>query len=235
MRSATARVASRRGSSITMRLPRVHGSSRSASGTTVLLPAPGGATTTALPPARSAAASGPKASSIGRPERMDYRRRAPLALDARAACELEQRAGALHDGHVDDPAVERSRRSAAPLSFLVGGDDALGVRDFLRRRRETFVQRVDLLGMDRKLALEADALRSQRVVAQPVGIAQLEVRRIEREHVSRARRDAERLARIGDLRFVFQTLDAHVVREVLAAERDGRDALARAADLGDVD
>ena len=70
MRSATARVASRRGSSITMRLPRTHGSSSNASGTTVLLPAPGGATTTALLPERSAAASGARASSIGRPDCM---------------------------------------------------------------------------------------------------------------------------------------------------------------------
>src|SRR5690349_2384064 len=162
IRSATARVASRRGSSMTMRLPRAHGSSSSASGTTVLLPAPGGATTTALPPVRSAAARGLRASSIGRPERMGARAPcARLTLGARAARELEQRAGALYDGHVDDPAVERRRSAAAPLGFLVGRDDARGVRDFLRRRREAFVQRVDLLGMDRELSFEADALRAQ--------------------------------------------------------------------------
>ena len=119
--------------------------------------------------------------------------------------------------------------------FLERGDDALGVRDFLRRRREAFVQRVDLLGMDRELALEADALGAQRVVAQPVGIAQLEVRRVEREHVRGARGDAQRLARVRDLRLVLEPLDAHIVREVLAAERDGDDALAGAADRADVD
>src|SRR5688572_25812097 len=196
MRSATARVASRRGSSMTMRLLRAHGSSSSASGTTVLLPAPGGATTTALPPERSAAPSGARASSIGRPERMRLGAGCASALGARAARELEQRAGALHDGHIDDPAVERRRRAAAAFRFLERGDDALGVRDLLLRRREAVVERVDLLRMDRELALETDAFGFQRVVAQAVEIAQLEVRRVEREHMRRARRDGERLARV---------------------------------------
>src|SRR5688572_23993029 len=235
MRSATARVASRRGSSMMMRLPRAHGSSSSASGTTVLLPAPGGATTTALPPARSASASGATASSIGRPERIGCGGRAPLALGARAARELEQRARALDDGHVDDPAVERRRGAALPLGFLERGDDALGVRDLLRRRREALVQRVDLLGMNRELALEPDALRLQRVVAETVEVAQLEIRRIEREDVRCARGHAERLARVRDLRLVLEPLDTEIVREVLATERDGDDALARAANLRDVD
>src|SRR5688572_7793417 len=164
MRSATARVASRRGSSMMMRLPRAHGSSSSASGTTVLLPAPGGATTTALPPSRSAVASGARASSIGSPERIGCSRRAPLAFGARAACELEQRTCAFDDGHVDDPAVERRRCTTAPLGFLERCDDALGVRDLLRRRREALVQRVDLLGMDGELALEADALGLERAL-----------------------------------------------------------------------
>ena len=50
-----------------------------------------------------------------------------------------------------------------------------------------------------------------------------------------ARRDAESLTRIRDLRVVFQALHAHVVREVLAAERDGDDALAGFANRRDVD
>ena len=49
---AAARAASRRGSSITMRRPASHGSSSSASGTRVVLPAPGGACSTAAPCAR---------------------------------------------------------------------------------------------------------------------------------------------------------------------------------------
>ncbi len=48
MRSATARAARRRGSSSRILRPCAHGSSSRASGTTVLLPAPGGATSTAL-------------------------------------------------------------------------------------------------------------------------------------------------------------------------------------------
>ena len=47
IRRAAARVARRRGSSMTIRCPPSHGSPRSASGTTVVLPAPGGATSTA--------------------------------------------------------------------------------------------------------------------------------------------------------------------------------------------
>ena len=65
MRAAAARAASRRGSS-TMILPlAANGSSSSASGTRVVLPAPGGATSTARVPAPSAAASRGRASSIG--------------------------------------------------------------------------------------------------------------------------------------------------------------------------
>ena len=47
IRRATARAASRRGSSIRMRLPAAHGSWSNTNGTTVLFPAPGGAVSTA--------------------------------------------------------------------------------------------------------------------------------------------------------------------------------------------
>ena len=70
MRVATARAASRRGSSITIRRPPPTASASSASGTTVLLPAPGGASSTAAPGARSAACSGASTASMGRPERI---------------------------------------------------------------------------------------------------------------------------------------------------------------------
>src|ERR1041384_917481 len=68
MRAATARVASRRGSSISSLPPRNHGSSSSAIGTTVLLPAPGGASTTALRWRSNAERSAGKTSSMGRPD-----------------------------------------------------------------------------------------------------------------------------------------------------------------------
>ena len=65
MRAAAARVASRRGSSISMRPSPRQGVSSSASGTMVVLPAPGGATTTALRPAARVACSAGIASAIG--------------------------------------------------------------------------------------------------------------------------------------------------------------------------
>ena len=52
MRAAAARAASRRGSSTMIFLPAAHGSCASASGTRVVLPAPGGATRTAAFAAR---------------------------------------------------------------------------------------------------------------------------------------------------------------------------------------
>ena len=58
MRVAAARVARRRGSSIRMRPSPRQGASSRASGTSVVLPAPGGATSTALRPAFSAALQG---------------------------------------------------------------------------------------------------------------------------------------------------------------------------------
>ena len=66
MRAAAARAASRRGSSRMRRLPFAHGSSRSASGARVVLPAPGGATSTAFECAASAECRAGSASSIGR-------------------------------------------------------------------------------------------------------------------------------------------------------------------------
>ena len=65
MRSAAARAASRRGSSTRIFLSAAHGSSISTSGTRVVLPAPGGATSTAACARRSAAVSAGSASSIG--------------------------------------------------------------------------------------------------------------------------------------------------------------------------
>ena len=60
MRAAAARAARRRGSSRMRRLPFAHGSSSSASGARVVLPAPGGATSTALECAASAERSAPQ-------------------------------------------------------------------------------------------------------------------------------------------------------------------------------
>ncbi len=69
MRAAAARAARRRGSMRMSRLFFAHGSSRSASGTRVVLPAPGGATSTAPECAASAERSAGSASSIGRAAR----------------------------------------------------------------------------------------------------------------------------------------------------------------------
>src|SRR5580698_9668520 len=68
MRCATARAARRRGSNMRMRFPRAHDSSRSARGTTVLLPAPGGACRTTDEPLASASRSAGSVASMGRPE-----------------------------------------------------------------------------------------------------------------------------------------------------------------------
>ena len=66
MRAAAARAARRRGSSRIRRLPSAQGSSSSASGARVVLPAPGGATSTAFECVASAERSSGSASSIGR-------------------------------------------------------------------------------------------------------------------------------------------------------------------------
>ena len=68
MRIATARAASRRGSSIKMRLLAAQGSCSSTSGTTVLFPAPGGAVSATEEHSRSACRNSGSASSIGSPE-----------------------------------------------------------------------------------------------------------------------------------------------------------------------
>src|SRR5437763_16856494 len=64
-RRAAARAARRRGSSMTSFAPATQRSSRRASGTRVVLPAPGGACSTAPVDAPSADRSGPRAASIG--------------------------------------------------------------------------------------------------------------------------------------------------------------------------
>ena len=66
MRAAAARAARRRGSSRMRRLPSAQGSSSSASGARVVLPAPGGATSTARGRSANAARSEGRAASIGR-------------------------------------------------------------------------------------------------------------------------------------------------------------------------
>src|SRR5262245_39808596 len=68
MRVATARVASRRGSSMMIFPPRNHDSPSSAIGTTVLLPAPGGASTTALRLRCRTERNSGRISSMGRPD-----------------------------------------------------------------------------------------------------------------------------------------------------------------------
>ena len=68
MRAATARAATRRGSSSSRRFPCAQGSSSNASGTTLLLPAPGGASSTAEACVFRAASSAGSAASIGSPD-----------------------------------------------------------------------------------------------------------------------------------------------------------------------
>src|ERR1700728_1874764 len=65
MRSALARAAIRRGSSTMIFLVPTHGASSSANGTRVVLPAPGGATSTAALPPASVRASSSSTASIG--------------------------------------------------------------------------------------------------------------------------------------------------------------------------
>src|SRR3954452_17417311 len=65
MRSALARAAIRLGSSTMIFLPRAHGSSSSASGARVVLPAPGGATSTAALLPTSVRANSSSTASIG--------------------------------------------------------------------------------------------------------------------------------------------------------------------------
>ena len=65
MRPAAALVARRRGSSIRMRRSPRHGASSRASGTSVVLPAPGGAISTTLRPPLSAVSSAGRASATG--------------------------------------------------------------------------------------------------------------------------------------------------------------------------
>ena len=65
MRSALARAAIRRGSSMMIFLPFSHGASSSASGTRVVLPAPGGATSTAALLSASVRDSWSSTASIG--------------------------------------------------------------------------------------------------------------------------------------------------------------------------
>ena len=66
IRSALARAAIRRGSSTMIFLPFSHGSSSSASGTRVVLPAPGGATSTAAVLAESVRDNWSSTASMGR-------------------------------------------------------------------------------------------------------------------------------------------------------------------------
>ena len=65
MRAAAARAASRRGSSSRIFFAAAQGSAASTSGTRVVLPAPGGAVSTALDPSRNAARRSGSARSMG--------------------------------------------------------------------------------------------------------------------------------------------------------------------------
>ena len=234
MRCATARAASRRGSSITMRLaarPRLveqrerHDGAlagagrRDEHGVAAALRAPRSA---AGEPRRWAGRSASMARGCDAFSGRDLR-------GSRRASSSNARARLTTGTSMTQPSSDvepRPRRSASSNAATIRSACATSCG----RRREAFVQCVELLRMNREFAFEADALRVQWSSPQAVRIAQLEVRRVERQHVRRARRDAQSLARVGHLRLVREPLDPHVVREVFAAERDGDDAFAGAAD-----
>src|SRR2546430_6617033 len=145
MRRAAARVASRRGSSMTMRLPASHGSSTSASGVTVVFPAPGGATNTALVPSRSASRNAGSASKMGSSSAMGevY---TPLALAPRQhaphlseiSCAAEACMAELyHDG-------QRRLQHDFDTERLARRLEEVKVHDHVTADDKAFIERLDI-------------------------------------------------------------------------------------------
>ena len=80
-----------------------------------------------------------------------------LHVDHLAA--LQHAAGALHDGIVDELAIELDRRQALRFGFVERLDDALGLGDGGVIGGERGVGAGDLVGMDAHLALKAELRR----------------------------------------------------------------------------
>ena len=93
--------------------------------------------------------------------------------------------------HVDHHAVDADRARAR--IFFKDLNDALGVRDFVSRRGEGFVDRCGLRRVDRHLAEETGAACLDGFRHQPVIVAEIGEYRVDRQHLGRARcREAER-------------------------------------------
>ena len=151
MRRAAARVASRRGSSITMR-PCNHGCSINHNGATVVLPAPGGATSSAQPRVSSAVASSGSTSATGRSRACSRQRH--VSAECRRAVERPRVAGdrdrrADPGGRSGDLLGDRSPLRGVPslgaglqvpsrrMNTKAGNSPSASVRTNARRGRNT--------------------------------------------------------------------------------------------------
>ena len=146
---------------------------------------------------------------------------------------------------VDHLVAEHDRALALALGrrLLVGVEDVPRAVELLLRRREELVEDVDLVGVQRPLAVVAEHLRALAVVAERVGLADLQERAVDhleavrptrhqdlREHV------VEVVARVlGDLHAAGEHRHLHRRGEVGGTEDDGLEARRRRADLLDVD
>ena len=115
--------------------------------------------------------------------------------------------------------------------LVVGRDDLLRRRDLVGARREFLVQDRDLRRVDHRGAAEAEPARAPHGLAERVEVLVVRDRadEAERQDAGGARRDRKLLLRHEQRLGGRQ--HAHREREVLAAERQRDDALARLGDL----
>ena len=127
--------------------------------------------------------------------------------------------------------------------LLVGVEDVPRAVELLLRRREQLVEDVDLVGMQRPLAVVAEHLRALAVVTERVGLADLQERAVDHLEAVRSPRHqdlrehvVEVVARVlGDLHAAGEHRHLHGRGEVGGTEDDGLETGRRRADLLDVD
>ena len=133
----------------------------------------------------------------------------------------------------------RPSMASAPLpAFSVqrkGGDDGAGLGNRFRVRRKRLVGRLDLVGMDQRLAVKTHACRLLAFARKPLGILECVDHAVERDQPAGPRRDHHLHQQRHEIAAVRCKLDAGLLGEVVGAGDQTRQAASRiVAKLGDV-
>ena len=181
----------------------------------------------------------PTAEVLEEAARIGLRRGHDALIRSMASAMATVRARHLGVQQLHHAALDRDHALALVLRLVEGGDDLAREGDLGLGRREHLVGGRDLVGMDQRLAVEAEPAAVHALAAQAVGILEVVVDAVEHVEAVGARRRDGRRQPVERRAPVDRQIGARLLDEVVGAHDEAGEPRARLAggggDVGDVE